>query len=100
MPIIVATTVLGDQPPTALQLNQVQTIALWFPGFQIPALRYRKVGTLRLIEIIGVRQIIVYEWEVIYPGIYPVFARFIPTANLTIYFNCFRPGLAYSLFWV
>ena len=99
MPIIVATTILGDQPATALQLNQVATIALWFPGLQIPALRYRKVGTLRLIETLGNRQIIVWQWDVIYPGIYPVFNRVLPTPNFTFYFNCFRPGLAYSLFW-
>ena len=99
MPQVNGVTVNGDQVPTALQLNQVSAVALWFSGTQITALRYRKVGTLRLIEVLGSRQIIVSEWEVIYPGIYPIYNRVTGTASLTFFFNCFRPGLAYSLFW-
>jgi len=99
MPQVNGVTVNGDQVPVALQLNQVTAVALWFSGPQIPALRYRKIGTLRLIEVLGSRQIIVSEWDVIYPGIYPIYNRATATPILTFFFNCFRPGLAYSLFW-
>lgn len=99
MPLLTTTTVLGDQPVEAILLPQIVTLALWFPFPTLPALRYRKVGTLRLIEVMGSRQIIVSEWAVTYPGIYPIYSRAVPTPSFRIFFNCFRPGLTYSLFW-
>lgn len=99
MPVFTATTIQGVDIGQAVTQTSVTGIALWFTGTQIPALRYRKIGTLRLIEEIGTRRIIVREWPVIYPGIFPVFNTPQSTPNCILSFQHFRPGLAYSLFF-
>lgn len=102
MPQQNGTTVLGESAFFALtKTTPLSNIALWFPFPGVNALRYRKVGKLRLAETSNfTRLIIVDEWDVVYPGIWPVFNRSVPYQNLLALFECTRPGLPFSLYWL
>ena len=99
MPTLSGTTVNGTQINAAIGQPTIGQMALWFPVPPIPALTYQKVGVLYLAQIDASRMIIVKEWDVTYPGIWPVFGVTQNTTGLYAIFRCWRPGLPYVFYW-
>lgn len=99
MPQVNATTVNGTSARTAIALGTVENLTVWFKAPTVAALRFRPVGTLRIIEVVTIREIIAYSWPVIYPGIFPIYFGAVKVSDCVLDFQCFRPGLAFTMLW-
>lgn len=99
MPQLAGVTGLGDNLGVSVGQATVSSVALWFPRPHIAALLWRQVGTLRLCQSDASRLIIVKEWPIVYPGIWPIYNVSQDTLGLQWRFTCIRPNLAYQFYW-